>query len=137
MLAAREHFPRFTPEEYFAWEERQEVKHEYIGGEVYAMTGGTINHSEIAMSFGSLLKTHLRGGGCRVLTSDARVNIQESNDYVYPDVSVTCDDFDRTTTQYISHPCLIVEVLSPTRKLMTEVINLDCIAVLLVCRIMS
>jgi Uma2 family endonuclease len=45
MVAVKNNLPRFTPEEYFAWEERQLEKHEYIGGEVYAMTGGTKNHS--------------------------------------------------------------------------------------------
>ncbi len=112
MIAAPEHFPRFTPAEYFAWEEQQQVRHEYIDGEVYAMSGGTINHSEIALNFGSLLKSHLRGSGCRTLNSDARVNILSSSDYVYPDVSVTCDQRDKTTAQYITYPCLIVEVLS-------------------------
>lgn len=116
MIAARENSAQFTPEEYFTWEEQQEYKHEYIDGEVYAMTGGSINHSEIATNFCFLLKTHLRGGGCRVLNSDARINIQESNHYVYPDVSVTCDERDRTTTKFISHPCLIVEVLSPSTE---------------------
>ncbi len=116
MIAAQEHFPRFTPTEYFAWEEQQQVRHEYIDGEVYAMSGGTINHSEIALNFGSLLKSHLRGRGCRTLNSDARVNILSSSDYVYPDLSVTCDQRDKTTAQYITYPCLIVEVLSPSTE---------------------
>jgi Uma2 family endonuclease len=116
MIAAKENFPRFTPEEYFVWEEQQQCRHEYIDGEVYAMTGGTLNHSEIAMNFGSLLKAHLRGSGCRVFNSDARVNIVASNDYVYLDVSVTCDERDKTTSQFITHPCLIVEVLSPSTE---------------------
>jgi Uma2 family endonuclease len=116
MIAVREKFPRFTPEEYFAWEEQQELRHEYIDGEVYAMTGGTLNHSEIAMNFGFLLKTHLRKGGCRVLNSDARVNIHNSNDYVYPDLSVTCHEEDRNNTNFINHPCLIIEILSPTTE---------------------
>jgi Uma2 family endonuclease len=51
MVAAKEHEPRFTPTEYFAWEEQQLERHEYIAGEVYAMSGGTINHSEIAAKF--------------------------------------------------------------------------------------
>jgi Uma2 family endonuclease len=116
MIAAQEHFPRFTPEEYFAWEEQQQVRHEYIDGEVYAMTGGTINHSQIALNLGSLLKSHLRGSGCRTLNSDARVNIVASSHYVYPDVSVTCDERDKTTPQYITYPCLIVEVLSSSTE---------------------
>lgn len=113
MVAAREHFPRFTPEEYFAWEEQQLERHEYIDGEVYAMSGGTINHGDIAGNFLSLLKSHMRGRGCKTLNSDCRVSIVGSTKYVYPDISVTCDERDQTTAQYITYPCLIVEVLSP------------------------
>ncbi len=112
MIAIQNNRPRFTPEEYFAWEEQQRDHYEYIDGEVYAMTGGTVNHSEVAVNFGVLLKIHLRGSGCKTLNSDCRVNIVRSNDYVHPDVSVTCDDRDKTTAQYITYPCLIVEVLS-------------------------
>jgi Uma2 family endonuclease len=113
MTAVREAIPRFTPEEYFAWEEQQLCRHEYFDGDVYAMSDCTIKHSEIAVNIGVLLKTHLRGCGHKTLNSDARVNILASNNYVYPDVSVTCDDRDKSTAQYITYPCLIVEVLSP------------------------
>jgi Uma2 family endonuclease len=116
MIAVRDDFPRFTPEEYFTWEEQQQIRHEYINGEVYAMTGGTLNHSEIALNFSLVLKSHLRSSGCRVLNSDARVNIHNSSDYVYPDISVSCDVRDKTATKFISHPCLIVEVLSPNTE---------------------
>jgi Uma2 family endonuclease len=88
MIALKEHFPRFTPEEYFAWEEQQLERHEYIDGEVYAMSGGTINHGDIALNFGVLLKTHMRGRGCKTLNSDCRVKIFGMDKYVYPDTSV-------------------------------------------------
>ena len=116
MIAAKEHFPRFTPEEYFAWEEQQEVKHEYFDGEVCAMTGGTLNHSEMNANLITILRNHLEDSGCRVLSSDARVKIQRSEKYVYPDASVTCDERDRETTQYVNYPSLIVEVLSPSTE---------------------
>jgi Uma2 family endonuclease len=116
MVAAREHLPRFTPEEYFAWEEQQLYRHEYIDGEVYAMSGGTINHGDIAGNFLALLKAHMRGSGCKTLNSDCRINILESTNYVYPDVSVTCDERDKLTPQYIIYPCLIIEVLSPSTE---------------------
>ena len=116
MVAVRESHPRFTPEEYFEWEEQQEVKHEYLNGEVYAMSGGTIDHGRTGGNFYSLVDNHLQDGECMVLNSDVRVNIQESNDYVYPDISITCDDRDREATQFIKHPCLIVEVLSPSTE---------------------
>ena len=48
MVAISNNFPRFTPSEYLEWEEKQEFRHEYIDGEVYAMTGGTVNHGRIA-----------------------------------------------------------------------------------------
>lgn len=116
MVAVRDNTPRFTPEKYFAWEEQQLERHELIDGEVYAMTGGTVNHSQIAAKFISLLDNHLRGSGCKTLNSDCKVNIVESNNYTYPDLSVTCEDRDKTTTKYITYPCLIVEVLSDSTE---------------------
>ena len=116
MIAAKETFPTLTPEEYFVWEEQQLHRHEYLNGEVFAMSGGTINHSEIALNFGVLLKGHMKGSGCKVLNSDARVNILETTDYVYPDLSVTCDERDKTTQQFITYPCLVIEVLSPSTE---------------------
>jgi Uma2 family endonuclease len=112
MVALKDNTPRFTPEEYFVWEEQQLHRHELIDGEVYAMTGGTVNHSRIGLKFGALLDNHLSGSKCQTLNSDCRVNIVQSNNYTYPDVSVTCDDRDKTTTKYITYPCLIIEVLS-------------------------
>jgi Uma2 family endonuclease len=116
MIAAREHLPKFTPEEYFAWEEQQEVKHEYFEGEVFAMSGGTLNHAAIGVRIVSLIDTHLDEGDCRVFNSDARVKIYDSEKYTYPDASVTCDRRDRETPQFVTHPCLIVEVLSPSTE---------------------
>ncbi|MEY2913696.1 MAG: hypothetical protein RLZZ184_3005 [Cyanobacteriota bacterium] len=114
MIAVKDKFPKLTPEEYFVWEEKQLLRHEYLNGEIYAMGGGTQNHGRIASNIIFLVKGHLRGGGCQVGNSDCRVNILETKDYVYPDVSVTCEDSDRTATQAIQYPCLIVEVLSPS-----------------------
>jgi Uma2 family endonuclease len=113
MVAIKDNYQRFTPEEYFAWDEQQLERHEYIDGEVYAMTGGTINHGAIALNFGALLKAHMRGRGCKTLNSDCRVSIVGSTKFVYPDLSITCDERDKTTPEYITYPCLIIEVLSP------------------------
>ena len=41
---------RMTAAEYLAWEERQELKHEYIDGEVIQMPGGTATHSRIPIN---------------------------------------------------------------------------------------
>jgi Uma2 family endonuclease len=116
MIAAREQERYFTPEEYFAWEEKQLEKHELIDGRVYAMTGGTRNHSDIAGNFLAIIKPHLRGSGCKTYNSDCRVNILNTCNYIYPDLSVTCDPRDNSSTQYITYPCLIVEVLSDSTE---------------------
>ncbi|TBR58311.1 hypothetical protein B4U84_20500 [Westiellopsis prolifica IICB1] len=116
MIVAKNNTPHFTPEEYFAWEEQQLEKHEYINGEVYGMGGGSVNHSRIAVRFTTLIDQHLEGSNCITGNSDLRINIVGTNNYTYPDVSVTCDDRDQTTTQYITYPCLIVEVLSASTE---------------------
>jgi Uma2 family endonuclease len=116
MIAVPSHSLKLTPAEYFAWEEQQLCRHEYINGEVYAMSGGTQNHSRIALKFAALLDNHLTDGVCRVFNSDCRVNLVGTNDYTYPDASVSCDHQDKTTTQYITYPCLIVEVLSESTE---------------------
>ena len=116
MIAARDEERYFTPEEYFIWEETQLEKHELIDGRVYAMSGGTQNHSAIKLNIGSLIKAHLRGSKCRVFNSDLKVNIFKTRNYTYPDLSVTCDPRDNSSPQYITYPCLIVEVLSDSTE---------------------
>ena len=116
MIALKDNSPYFTPEEYFVWSEKQLEKYEYIDGEVYAMSGGSKNHSLIAVKFTTLLTNHLGDSGCETGNSDLRVNIAGTHNYTYPDASVTCDDRDKTNTQYITYPCLIVEVLSSSTE---------------------
>lgn len=121
MIAAKDTSQTFTPEEYFAWEETQLEKHELIDGHVYPMDiqgmgGGSKNHSVLAARLITLLGNHLEGSPCETATSDLRINIVGTNNYTYPDISVTCDDRDKITTQYITYPCLIIEILSPSTE---------------------
>jgi Uma2 family endonuclease len=116
MIAAREDQVCFTPEAYFAWEEQQLERHELIDGRVYAMSDGTQNHSAIAGNMLIAIKLYLRGGDCRVFNSDLKINIFNTSNYTYPDLSVTCDPRDREHSLYITYPCLIVEVLSPSTE---------------------
>jgi Uma2 family endonuclease len=112
MISSRENLPKLTPEEYFAWSEKQLEKYEYINGKVYAMSCGSVNHGRLAIRLTALFDTHLENSSCIIGNSDIKINIVETNNYTYPHASVTCDDRDKTTTQYITYPCLIVEVLS-------------------------
>lgn len=108
----------FTPEEYFAWEETQEVRHEYHFGEVFPMPGGTYAHALLIMNLGAALVAALRGSDCRPVSSDMRVEVLSGGQYVYPDVSVHCGPphflTDRRTT--LINPAVVCEVLSPETK---------------------
>lgn len=103
-----------SPEAYLTWEAEQDIKHEYENGKIIAMTGGTIPHSQIAANFSALLIPHLRGNGCKVAVSDAKVTAKSGK--YYPDLVVTCDDRDRFAHDFLQYPCLIAEVLSPATE---------------------
>ncbi|WP_055074798.1 Uma2 family endonuclease [Pseudanabaena sp. 'Roaring Creek'] len=108
--------PKISVDEYFEWEARQEIRYEYINGEVFAMAGGTIDHSTIAANLIALLRPHVRGRNCRVLGSDAKVGISKNGEFFYPDLLVTCDDRDRNSARAVFYPTLIIEVLSPSTE---------------------
>src|ERR1700694_5330350 len=102
-------------EEYHEMERTSEFKLEYSNGRVYAMSGGTFNHSQIALNLGAVLTPHLRGKVCRVANSDLKVfPLGDENPSYFPDVTVTCnpDDY-RGNSTAIRSPRLIIEVLSP------------------------
>ncbi|NJN60450.1 MAG: Uma2 family endonuclease [Coleofasciculaceae cyanobacterium RL_1_1] len=104
-----------TPDDYLAAEEISPMRHEYRDGEVFAMTGGTLNHNTIISNLITRLKNHLRGSGCFVFAENVKTRIAERNAFYYPDLAVTCDDRDRPSNAlYIEHPSLIIEVLSPS-----------------------
>lgn len=106
-----------TVADYLAAEETSDVRHEYLGGLVYAMAGETRVHNTIALNLALALRQHLRGGGCRVYMSDIRVNLNLRDDayYYYPDLVVTCDPRD-TDPRFVRHPKLLIEVMSPSTE---------------------
>ena len=79
MISIKENFPQITPEEYFAWEEKQLEKHELINGQVYALRGCSINHSRITIRFATMMDTHLDASSCITGNSDLRINIVGTN----------------------------------------------------------
>lgn len=92
-----------------------DIKHEYIDGRVYAMSGGSLAHSYIALNVCNALANALAEAGkpCFVYNSDAAARLSSIR-YTFPDASVTCDSQaqptpDKTEVQF---PCIIVEVIS-------------------------
>lgn len=113
MIANPKDYQKMTVEEYLEWESQQEIRHEYVDGEILAMTGGSIPHNNIALSFYRALYPHLRQRGCRVNVSDVKVQANQNSRYFYPDLVVTCDPEDLKSRDFIQHPKVIIEVLSP------------------------
>ncbi|MEZ2321098.1 MAG: Uma2 family endonuclease [Microcoleus sp.] len=114
MIAIPQTPQKMTVEEYLEWEAQQEIRHEYVNGEVFAMTGNTIPHNDIALNFYTALRPHLRSTGCRMNVSDVKLQVSFQSRYYYPDVIVSCDPQDLNSRQFIQHPKIIVEVLSPS-----------------------
>lgn len=92
-----------------------EKRYEYIDGYVRMLAGGTPDHAKIGANIIGVLYGLLEGSSCSVYTSDVRVCLAETR-YVYPDVSVSCDARDQEQGDMIQHPCLVVEVLSPSTE---------------------
>ncbi|MCL6755246.1 Uma2 family endonuclease [Nostoc sp. CCCryo 231-06] len=105
-----------TPEEYLELEEKSNIKHEYINGQVYAMAGTTDTHNTIALNLALLIRNHFRGSDCRVYFADIKAKLEKRNRFYYPDIIVTCDPKDRETPTYKRFPKLIIEVLSESTE---------------------
>lgn len=98
--------------EFLIWEQAQPLKHEFVDGETFAMTGARQAHLMTAGNIFSLLKAHLRGGPCRAWISDMQLAMDVDDAAHYPDVSVSCDPRDLAAERTIHHPRVLVEVLS-------------------------
>ena len=110
---------QISVEDYLAGELVSKVKHEYIGGEVYAMAGARNVHNIIAGNVFAFLHMHLRGGRCRPYNSDTkiRIRLQTQWRFYYPDASVICRPNPQEDS-YQDEPSVIAEVLSrKTRRI--------------------
>ncbi len=79
---------RYTPEEYFQFEESAQEKHEYENGEIFAMSGGTYNHSRIGGNVLRRLLELLDFKDCTATGSDLRVDVKEYDSFMYPNAMV-------------------------------------------------
>lgn len=105
---------RFTYAEYMAFAETSEIKHEYIDGEVFAMSGGTIAHGRLISRVTTLIANALVGRPCVVLPAEVRVRIRAADRATYPDLHVVCSavEADPDDPHAVVNPTAIIEVLS-------------------------
>jgi Uma2 family endonuclease len=123
---ALERTPTMSVEQYFELEENSpDTRYEYLDGYVYMMSGGSANHAAISGNIYAILRSLLRGSQCRVYNSDMKVRVSEQQ-YFHPDVTVSCDPYDRGTAAFIRSPRLVVEVLSPSTEVRDRGRKLQC-----------
>jgi Uma2 family endonuclease len=114
MIASR-HPVRYTFAEYLAHEDASNTKHEFLDGQIYAMAGGSPEHSALISSVNGQLWSQLRGTPCAVHISDLRIRVLETALATYPDIAIVCGAWERDpeSRNTIINPKVIVEVLSP------------------------
>lgn len=120
MVAIKKHRP-VPVEDYLAGELASPIKHEYLGGVVYAMAGARNAHNAVAGNVFGALYARLRGKPCRPCNSDTKVRIRLSSHtrFYYPDASVVCQP-NPPTDSFQDAPVVIVEVLSRRTRRIDE-----------------
>ncbi len=111
------HVPGMVPltvEEYLRLEEQADVRHEYVAGAVYAMSGATLRHNLLLLNIARCLHAPAAAAGCNVFVNDVKVRTADDAFY-YPDVVVACGVLDDQAV-YLREPCLIVEVTSKSTR---------------------
>ena len=119
MVAQREP-QRMTVAEWRVLERNNhDSKHEYIDGQVYATSGGSLTHGRIGSNVVRTLEDSLEAAGkeCFVYNSDVAARLSPTR-YTYPDASVTCGEHDQPAPDKIEiqTPRVIVEVLSDSTE---------------------
>lgn len=116
-MAAEARAP-LTEEEYLRLEREGDIRHEFFGGEIFAMVGASREHNLIAGNTYAGLHGQLRKRPCELYTNDMRVTVGASGLYTYPDIIVTCGEpqFSDDTFDTLINPTVIIEVLSPSTE---------------------
>jgi Uma2 family endonuclease len=111
--------PTLTPAEYLAFERQQtDAKHEYLNGQITAMSGASREHNLIVGNAFASLHGQLRGKGCEVYSNDMRVYIPATGLYTYPDIAALCGEpvFEGDQFDTLLNPHVIIEVLSSSTE---------------------
>ena len=103
-----------TIEEYLEIERETQTKYEYHNGSIYALAGGTLNHTKICGNIFYELKDKLKNTSCGALSGEAKIYIKSQNKFVYPDTIAVCGEIktSKKENNSITNPKVIVEVLS-------------------------
>src|SRR5438552_14392767 len=120
MTAARK-LNLISVEDYLAGELVSPIKHEFLGGFVYAMAGARNVHNLIATNTLGSLHARLRGKRCRPFNSDTKIRVRLPHQirFYYPDVSVICRPNPQSDS-FQDEPAALVEVISRSTRRIDE-----------------
>jgi Uma2 family endonuclease len=116
-LARRVH--RYTYGDYVALELMSPTKHEFLDGEIYAMAGGSEEHSALAAEVLRVLGNGIGDRPCRVHTSDLRIYVEVAGLATFPDGSVICGPLEQhppSPKATALNPELLLEVTSDSSE---------------------
>jgi Uma2 family endonuclease len=98
--------------DYLAMENSSDRRHEYIGGEIHAMTGGTARHNRIAGNIYAAFLRRFDGTSCQVFINDMKLHVQAADRMYYPGVFVTCGRAVTDDQTVATDATIVVEVQS-------------------------
>lgn len=107
-----------SPDEFLAWErEQRDEKHDYVHGEIFAMSGGSARHSFLGARIIGLVGQALRSGPCQMHTADLRLGLG-SDLFVYADAVIVCPPIELRpgSKDVITNPTIVFEVLSKSTE---------------------
>jgi Uma2 family endonuclease len=95
-----------------------EGRSEFVGGEVFAMTGASVEHNAIVANIVRELGTQMKGRPCQVYANDLKVRVRSADAGKYPDLIALCGEhqFQDGRRDVLLNPSLIVEVLSDSTE---------------------
>ncbi len=110
---------RYTYADYVTLEQTSSTKHEFLDGEIYAMAGGSEDHSALAAEVLRIFGNATADGPCRVHTSDLRIYVEAAGLATFPDGAVLCEPLEQHAPSPVAtavNPTVLLEVTSDSSE---------------------
>ena len=117
----------YSEEEFLALERMAKIKNEYYRGEIFAMSGASFQHNQIAAALARELGQFLDDKKCNIFGSDLRIYAQLNSFYTYPDAVIICDEPSFIDNEFdtLLNPTVLIEILSDSTEQYDRTIKFD------------
>jgi Uma2 family endonuclease len=114
--AALKYLHRMTPEQFLEWEDKQEIRYEYVDGEIFPVEAATMNHGRITANIIGETHQYLKGKSCQIVSESLVISAKSMKSYFHPDATIFCEDPEKVNIagEAYKNPTVIIEVLSPS-----------------------